>query len=283
MIDIVFAPPRRGKTCYLTYRANEVAFDNERLRLAKREIELLNKGGFNLSMPFDTVVSSNFPIVFRKFGYSRRHTRIINPYRLGYDNPYVKTHLDIPYGFYVITEAQKYLNSRKSKEYPEWQSRYYEQEGHLNLDFILDTQRPKLIDVNIRELASFSEIVSLDFGKDEFGKIDKLIWKIREMPDNEHFEEYMKSGKKDKDCYEERKVIADFNVFNLYDSRCCKPKFFQGKFNKDFDYQTTDLLRTTKEDFSFYYDKIDDSRPKDFYVKETNTKNISNKEAQEKT
>jgi hypothetical protein len=56
-----------------------------------------------------------------------------------------------------------------SKAFPDWQSRWYEQHGHNNLDIWLDTQRPMLIDVNIRELSQFVEIVKLDKAFDRFG------------------------------------------------------------------------------------------------------------------
>lgn len=272
MINIIFAPPRYGKTCYMTYRANELAYDRTRLRSSKEEVEKLKAGGFNLDFPGDSVISSNYPMIFKRLGYSKRHTRIINPYRLGFDNPYVETHVDLPYAVICITEAQKYLNSRKSKDYPDWQSRWYEQHGHFYLDIFLDTQRPKLIDVNVRELASFTEIVNLKMSYDEFNKVKKLVWTIREIPDNEKFEVYLSSGKKDRDCFTERKVVADYNVFELYDSRCCKPKFLQGKFNKTIDYVTSGLLSANKEDYTYYLDKLDDSRPKDFYVKVANVK-----------
>ena len=274
MINIIFAPPRRGKTCYMTYLANELAFDKERYRNAVEEIDKLNDGGFNLTLPGDSVVSSNYPMIFKKFGYTKRHTRIINPYRLGYYNEFVATHFDIPYGAIFITEAQKYLNSRKSKDYPDWQSRWYEQHGHFYQDIFLDTQRPNLIDVNVRELSCFTEIVKLKIHNDEFDKPSKLVWTVRDIADNELFINYMNSGKRDKDCYVERKVVADYNVFNLYDSRCCKPKFLQGKFERPIDYTTTNILNTTKEDFKFYFDKLDDTRPKDFYVKIANFKKV---------
>ena len=45
----------------------------------------------------------------------------------------------------------------------------------------------------------------------------------------------MAYGKKDKSCYSEEIVIADYNVFALYDSQSCKPKFYAGHFDEDFD------------------------------------------------
>ncbi len=179
-IYIIFAPPRTGKTCFMTHKLNEYAFDRERNSLMRHEIINKNNNGFKLSLP-KHCVSSNYDICFRKYGYSPRFNRRINPYRLGFDNPFVKTHFNFPYEVIGITEAQKYLNSRMSMYFPEWQSRWYEQHGHDNLDIFLDTQRPMLIDVNIRELASFIEIVKLKIYYDEYGKVKKLKWTIRNI------------------------------------------------------------------------------------------------------
>lgn len=135
MITIVFAPPRTGKTCFLTHMACVTAFDRLRNRAMQREIRNKIECGFNCMRTFPThCVSANYDIIMRKFGYRPRLSRRINPYRLGFANPYVKTHFTIPYEFICITEAQKYLNSRMSKDFPDWQSRFYEQHGHNNLD-----------------------------------------------------------------------------------------------------------------------------------------------------
>lgn len=145
MITIIFAPPRTGKTCFMTHCLNLLAFDKERNSAMISEIMLKNQNGFDLTIP-KHCVSANYDITFCKFGYSWLHSRIINPYRLGFSNKFVKTHFNYPFEAIGITEAQKYLNSRMSMYFPEWQSRWYEQHGHNDLDIFLDTQRPMLID-----------------------------------------------------------------------------------------------------------------------------------------
>ena len=125
MITIIFAPPRTGKTCFMTHCLREIAFNRERNRKMIREISNKNRNGFNLTMPIHCV-SSNYSISFRKFRYSPRLSRVINPFRLGFDNKFVKTHFNYPYEAIGITEAQKYLNSRMSLYFPEWQYREVE-------------------------------------------------------------------------------------------------------------------------------------------------------------
>ena len=71
------------------------------------ELRNKNANGFSLTIP-KHCVSSNYDVTCRRFGYSPRHSRVINPYRLGFKNEFVKTHFNIPYEAIGITEAQKY-------------------------------------------------------------------------------------------------------------------------------------------------------------------------------
>ena len=268
MITIIFAPPRTGKTCFLTHIANETAFDRLRNRAMQIEIACKQASGFcGLQTIPKHCVSANYDIVMRKFGYSPRFSRRINPYKLGFANPFVETHFNLPYECICITEAQKYLNSRMSAYFPDWQSRWYEQHGHNDLDIWLDTQRPMLIDVNIRELSQFIEIVKLDILYDDFGKPCRLKWLVRRIDNSGLFDKYMASGKSDKSCYTEDEVIADYNVFSCYDSQSCKPKFYDGHLLDDFDYREAEPTDETLEGYIRYLREFDDELPENYYQK----------------
>lgn len=266
MITIIFAPPRTGKTCFMTHCLNVQAFNRQRNR--QMQVELTNKvqNGFtNIKTIPIHCVSANYDCKFKKFGYSPRFSRRINPYRLGFANKFVKTHFNLPYECIGITEAQKYLNSRMSMYFPEWQSRWYEQHGHNNLDIFLDTQRPMLIDVNIRELAQFIEIVKLDIDYDEYDKVKSLTWKIRKIDNSSLFDRYMTSGKKDKECYTEETVTANYNVFECYDSQNCKPKFYENHFDEDIDYSESKDTEETLQGYIQYLQEMDDELPENYY------------------
>lgn len=268
MITIVFAPPRTGKTCFMTHVARETAFDYERNKLMRREIMQKQIGGFESIQTIPPhCVSANYDMVFHKYRYSPRWSRRINPYRLGFANPHVETHYNFPFETIFITEAQKYLNSRMSMYFPDWQSRWYEQHGHNDLDIWLDTQRPMLIDVNIRELSRFIEIVSLELSYDGYGRVNGLCWHIREIENSSLFDKYMSSGKKDKSCYTEKTVTADYNVFASYDSQCCKPKFYDGHFYEDYDYKQSEPTEPTLEGYMRYLMENDDELPEGYYQK----------------
>lgn len=47
MITIIFAPPRTGKTCFMTHVAHETAFDRERNKRMQREIFNKQQNGFD--------------------------------------------------------------------------------------------------------------------------------------------------------------------------------------------------------------------------------------------
>ncbi len=268
MITIIFAPPRTGKTCFLTHIACVTAFDRQRTRAMQTEILNKQLNGFECLQTIPThCVSANYDIVMRKFGYNPRFSRRINPYRLGFRNNYIDTHFTLPYECICITEAQKYLNSRMSAYFPDWQSRFYEQHGHNNLDIWLDTQRPMLIDVNIRELAQFIEIVDLDKKYDDFGKVCRLKWTIRTIDNSSLFDKYIASGKKDTSCYTESVIVANYNVFACYDSQNCKPKFYDGHLESDFDYAQAELVEDSFEGYVKYLLEFDDELPENFYQK----------------
>ncbi len=268
MITIIFAPPRTGKTCFMTHVAHDTAFDRQRNRSMQKEILRKQNNGFNgiKTVPVHTV-SSNYDMTFHKYRYSPRFSRRINPYRLGFANDFVETHFNLPFETICITEAQKYLNSRMSMYFPDWQSRWYEQHGHNDINIWLDTQRPMLIDVNIRELAQFIEIVSLELSHNGYGKVNGLKWKIRRIENSSLFDRYMSSGKKDKDCYTDDTVIADYNVFDCYDSQSCKPKFYDGHLNEDFDYKQAEPTDDTIDGYIRYLQENDDELPENYYVK----------------
>ena len=243
-------------------------YNRERNRQMQLELISKQQNGFtNIKTIPLHCVSANYEVKGRKFGYSRRISRLINPYRLGFKNKYVKTHFNLPYEVIGITEAQKYLNSRLSKYYPDWQSRWYEQHGHDDINIFLDTQRPMLIDVNVRELAQFIEIVKLTLHKNKFGKIIGMTWKIRKIENSSLFDRYMASGKKDIDCYTEEEVTADYNVFECYDHQSCKPKFYDGHMDEDIDYKEATPIEENIEGYIKYIKENDDEMPDDFLQK----------------
>ncbi len=241
MITIIFGPPRIGKTALMVKILNDIAFDKERNRLMQSVIRDKNDNwGYRLTVPTHCV-ATNFEATFKKPGFKARQSRVIDPNRLGFHNDTVKTHYMLPYETYGIMEAQGYYNSRNFASFPEWKSNLFEQHGHNHLDFYLDTQRPGLIDVNIRDLANFIEVrgLNVQFKQDKvLGKLFRqMTWTVRRLDNSGVVDEYMKSGKRDKSLYTEERIISLQNVFNMYNSYSLEKKYEIGHENEDFDLQ----------------------------------------------
>lgn len=256
MITIIFGPPRIGKTAFMVHLLNERAFDFQRNSTMRRAIEYKNQNGFNLSIP-QHCVAANFDITFRKQGHIKRQARIIDPKKLGFGGEGRKTHFLLPYETIGIMEGQEFFNSRKFAEFKSWQSNLFEQHGHNHIDLIIDTQRPGLIDVNIRELARFIEIRSLEVNYDKNQWFNNLTWTVREFDNCGLVDEYMRSGKKEK-VYNEIKVVSKQNVLKSYDSWSLEPKFYAGHMNDDFDLEYCKSFGPTKDDYIQYLKDIEE-------------------------
>lgn len=273
MITIIFAPPGFGKTAFMTYLLTEACFDSDRYFAMRDEILLKNSNGFNLSIP-DTFISANYNLNMQIEGFSPVKNRVINPFKLGFSNPYVETHFNIPYEVIGIDEAQVYLNSRLAFMYPAWQSRWYEQHRHNNLEIYLATQRPGLIDPNIRELAEFIEIRDMQVRENAFGEVDRVVWSVRYIPYSRLYDRYVASGGLDKSCYEERKYVANFDVFANYNSQSCKPKFYDGYLrciegdivSSSFDLSYAECPEENVRAYFEYLKNYKDEVPDGFYI-----------------
>ncbi len=251
MITIILGPPRAGKTALMVKMLNDVAFDKTRNGAMQRIIMDKNENeGFHLTVPTHCA-AANFEITFRKQGFKPRQARVIDPNRLGFypgEKAKIKPHFMLPYETYGIMEAQGYYNSRNFANFPAWQSNLFEQHGHNHLNFILDTQRPGLIDVNIRDLSNFIEIRDLNVNYDKNAFLSNIVWTVREFDNAGLVDEYMKSGKRDKALYKERRIITERNIFSQYNSWSLESKFYTGHEKEDFDlHYSTQYLNDIKQ------------------------------------
>ena len=255
MITIIFGPPRIGKTMLMVYLLTEAAFNRERNRKMRKALEEKNRNGFNLTIP-DYAVSANFDITFRKYGYSQRKARIIDPNKIGFGGGGRNTHFLLPYETIGVMEAQEFYNSRNYAKFESWQSNLFEQHGHNHLDFYMDTQRPGLIDLNIRELAQFVEVRALDLKKDKYNHVSGLTWTVRTFDNCGLVDDYMRSGKKDRTCFKQFKITSDIDVRKSYDSWSLEPKFYMGHMEEDFDLRYQKKYGETKADYIQYLEDI---------------------------
>ena len=219
MITVVFGKPGCGKTAYMTADALQYidgsAQSLDLLSECVTQIMALREEGYVFLPPRHAPVYSNYPIRFQA-GLVMRDTFYVDGFHLGLENSYLPVIPVLPSARIYLAEAQRYYNSRRSKDLPSWVSRFYEEHRHFGLNIFLDVQRPGLIDLNIRELVSrFVEPLRLDHHRDEAGNIVSTTFHLREFDDWKHVEAYIDgTGARYKDttfCY-------DGNVFAAYKS-----------------------------------------------------------------
>lgn len=252
MITIIFGGTGSGKTGILTHLGNEAAFDRERNFAMKNEIRFMNQNGFHLTVPRHAV-SSNIDMTFRLPYVFPRKPRIIDPTRLGIQNlapKGVKCHYTLPYETILIDEAHRYFYS-KSGNMEKYQVDFFEQNRHNDLNIYMTTPSAALINKDIRRIAYLWHIIKRDLVFKRDGSIETR-WIINEVEPSEFaFEDYVKSLKDEgKRNYETKKIIAPYNIFNLYNPKGNRCNFIEGHLDEDFDLvymEDSDLI--TLEDY----------------------------------
>ena len=264
--SIVFGKPGVGKTALLTYMANEVAFDYERLKKCKNEINMLNSGGFDFKQP-DCLVFMDYSATFHKYGYKPRKSYEISGYHLGLPNEDYNTVLLPPYSFIVLDEAQKYYNSRL-KNLNDYVSRFYELRRHNGYDIVLACQRLNLIDLNVREIADeFILVDDLKFKYDVSGDIKQMIWTCYVWDNLSSVSSFVESNDKN-NLGQKRIYKADYNVFDCYNSFNFKASFFKNCTKQSkFDLVRNEALSLTIDEIAKFNEQFDYAVPKGYRSK----------------
>ncbi len=257
MITIITGLPRVGKTALNTYFAKESVHRYGQI-LHKRcciEIDLMNRNREKkLTLPSKPPIYTSYESCIPA-GYKKSVTPYwVNPYNLGLPSADNKiTQFILPYGRLHITEGQKYWDSRESSSMPDSVSRYFETGGHFFLDFIIDVQRGKALDANIRFNAKrIIEVQKLVHDKDAYGQIMRSVWFCKEFDSIQSYEAYIASGTAP---YRNTFYVNEGNIFDCYNSRSCKEDFIPPN-TKDFnllEYKTASEIRLLSEEESKQY------------------------------
>ena len=258
-ICIVFAPPRTGKTSFMTAVANATAFHRPFIKEQNSSIDELNNGGFDIPYT-DVVVVSNYHMEFRKYGYSRRYPYFVNPFRIGYKNKERDMAFILPYFKIFLTEGQKYLDSHTSLAIKSYQSRAYEQCGHIDLNIFIDVQITGLINANVREIACFLEVLKLEKKYSRNNELIECIWHLRLVKNFKILERYQNTG--DTSQVMDFKVKYKHDVFKMYNSQVYKPKWFDGHYNNEGLLKKTINYDNSVKGYMEYNSRLDDEIPK---------------------
>ncbi len=148
-----------------------------------------------------------------------------------------------PYSLLIIPEAQRYYDARQSGTFPTRVSAFYEKHRHQHIDIILESQRPDLIDLNIRRLTHlFIEMRGVDNEENFAGRVESTTWRTREFTSWNSVNDYING--KETDDYTDKPIHHNGNIFEVYNSHACAKEFFPKVKNGNTSY---DFLRSYSE------------------------------------
>lgn len=266
MIRIICGVPRAGKTALMT----SFALEHMKGRQAHRDLVLcnkllapLNEGGFSYAAPQDHIVFADYTIQAGANGAVRNYE--CNGFHLGLYNDKHPTMFLPPAAKVYLDEAQKYFNSRESKGLEDFVSRYYELHGHYRLDVTCTVQRPKLIDLNIRELAAqVLYVVALDH--DQSGRrIHSSQWTCYLWDNVAAAVAFIEGGQSS--SLRGDRVIFEFtgNIFKHYDSYAFFPAFLKGNEDSTFNLRHAVPTGYTRAEVMDFNDEHDYKVPETYY------------------
>lgn len=269
---IVYGKPGVGKTAFLTavgvQYLNRSADCLSRFQSCLDEVVSLNNSGYSFTLPTQSPVYSNYPITVYLGDNEYVESLYMDGFRFGFENtdsPDYTVLYEYPHSVILLSEAQRYYNSRRSTDLPDWVSRKFEERRHFGLLILLDTQRPDLIDINIRDTASaFYEVLSLRLIPDKHGYVVATEFTLRVFTDWKYVDAYKNGTSSVGNNFEIKKIRFDFNVFNYYQSEV----YFKS-FLPPTDFVTLHHIKSENKDEDLYYHSImyPQTPPDGFYKK----------------
>lgn len=234
MITLIVGEMGVGKTALNTmFLLRE--YEEKRRWLLKNAISKIEKLNLSrkqkLSIPEQVPIYTNYDVKIHT-GYKKWFKPYaVNPKKMGVpdDDAPPDAEFLLPYSRVHISEAQNVWDSRASNM-PRYQSKLFEEGRHFGVDLVLDAQRGKRLDLNIRGIAHLIiEVQYMEHEKDEFGNTVKTTWHCREFRKVREYESYLTTG----EGYTERTYEYNGNVFLNYDSKSCEKEFIPPE-GKDF-------------------------------------------------
>ena len=249
MIIEIVGKPRAGKTALNTlFAVLEERYNGLSMtRACNRIINKINIGRIEkLALYEKAPIYSNYEMGI-KVGYNREFKPYyLNPYWLGIPTKKTadKIQYIIPCSCLHITEGRKYWDGRESSTMPDNVSQWFETHGHNYLTIIIDAQRGKALDLNIRENVNrFIEVLRMYNEEDAFGRVLSSTWYCREFYSLQDYEAYI-AGKAG---YYSKQTTYHYegNIFEFFESRNRQKDFIppEGKKYSALEYITGDELK----------------------------------------
>lgn len=156
-----------------------------------------------------------------------------------------------PHGKYFFDEAQDLFDSHNAS-LPTFVTKTFELSRQIEIFTAIISQRPMRIHKDIRDLATFVEVVDMKNKYGKYGNLKYSEWTCYIIKDNAVLEKYLTT--KDKDLID-IKVKFRFrgNIFKCYDSNYFLPMFFKGFENTQFIFDKGKRTEFSQEGFKNYY------------------------------
>lgn len=220
-IHSVFGERGAGKSVFLVSNLAQIYFEcgQKLLERSRRIIEEQNKTRKQKLTPPDKVpICCNFKVKIPNPDGSIYEPYYIKGSEIGIGKKYKKIY---PGAVIFIDEAQNEFNSKN--DLPRAVSAFFEKSRHADFEIWLASQRPILINKDIRDLSRhFVQIYKLEMTKAPFGIICGLKWHCREFDSRADVDEYVdlsKKGKADIVSYRETVYKSGGEVLDYYDSK----------------------------------------------------------------
>ncbi len=217
----VFGDRGAGKSVFLVANMSEIYFNRGR-ELLERSRRAIEKENLNrktkLTPPSKVPIYCNFKCKIKNSDGSVYEPYAIKGSEIGIGDKYKKLY---PCAVIVIDEAQDEFNSKK--DIPRAVSAFFEKSRHGDFEIWLASQRPILINKDIRDLSHhFIQIVELEMDKAPFGIVCGLKWHCREFTNRADVDEYVELSKHDKGkiiSYKETLYEYGGEILDYYDSK----------------------------------------------------------------
>lgn len=247
---VVWAKRGKGKSAFSAFLQTEFmrpAIARIFLAKSKEKCENLKRAGIYIEPPTDHLVfNDTFCEDYRNPG---RIAYNIQATDIGIPNKIHKVKQLIPFSQIFLEEMQDLFDSHIGS-LPTFVTKAFELARHNGLFICMTLQRPMRLHKDIREIATFIEIVEMRSIKNRYGKLLRTEWICNIIYDNANLEAYLNS--KDKDYVDLTvKFVFKGNIFNCYD-----PEFFSLSFYSGENYTELPLNKSQRLDFTPEYLKF---------------------------
>lgn len=156
---------------------------------------------------------------------SRMQSYDFNPYRVGLHDDNYETQYFEKHALRIFDEIGSYYNSRDTARFPNRVSSEFQKARHYDIFNIGTAQEGMDVEIKLRRLFHFIEVLEIKTRETKKGRVEKTIWTCNYLGNHKNWERYQES--KGDEQYILARVIFEFddNIFNYYNETSCEEEF----------------------------------------------------------